>query len=131
MAETAITKVKILRLPRPKASRQQRKFVNSSHQTVKIYRCRDFAHATISRFTRCKVPMPTPQIFAVLSVLAVMAYSQSRSDSATSSVSHAGIARARSKGTQSGKPIGRPWLDKRKEAAVRAELGRGTGIQTD
>jgi DNA invertase Pin-like site-specific DNA recombinase len=41
---------------------------------------------------------------------------------------HAGIARARIKGTESGKPIGRPWLDKRKEAAVRAELGRGTGI---
>jgi DNA invertase Pin-like site-specific DNA recombinase len=41
---------------------------------------------------------------------------------------HAGIARARVKGTQSGRPIGRPWLDKRKEAAVRAELGRGTGI---
>ena len=41
---------------------------------------------------------------------------------------HAGIARARIKGTESGKPIGRPWLDKRKDAAVRAELGRGTGI---
>jgi DNA invertase Pin-like site-specific DNA recombinase len=41
---------------------------------------------------------------------------------------HAGIARARIKGTQSGKPIGRPWLDKRKEAAIRAELGRGTGV---
>ena len=35
---------------------------------------------------------------------------------------HAGIARARIKGTQSGKPIGRPWIDKRKEAAIRAEL---------
>jgi DNA invertase Pin-like site-specific DNA recombinase len=41
---------------------------------------------------------------------------------------HAGIARARIKGTQSGKPIGRPWLDKRKEAAIRAELGCGTGV---
>jgi DNA invertase Pin-like site-specific DNA recombinase len=41
---------------------------------------------------------------------------------------HAGIARARVKGTRSGKPIGRPWLDKRKEAVVRAELSRGTGI---
>ena len=41
---------------------------------------------------------------------------------------HAGIARARVKGTESGKPIGRPWLNKRKEATVRAELGRGTGI---
>ena len=27
-----------------------------------------------------------------------------------------------------GKPIGRPVLDKRKEAAIRAELGRGTGV---
>src|SRR6516225_9454483 len=41
---------------------------------------------------------------------------------------HAGIARARIKGTQSGKPIGRPWIDKRKEAAIRAELTKGTGI---
>jgi len=41
---------------------------------------------------------------------------------------HAGIARARIKGTQSGKPIGRPWIDKRKEAAIRAELAKGTGI---
>jgi DNA invertase Pin-like site-specific DNA recombinase len=41
---------------------------------------------------------------------------------------HAGIARARIKGTQSGKPIGRPWTDKRKEAAIRAELAKGTGI---
>ena len=41
---------------------------------------------------------------------------------------HAGIARARIKGTQSGKPIGRPWIDKRKEATIRAELAKGTGI---
>jgi DNA invertase Pin-like site-specific DNA recombinase len=41
---------------------------------------------------------------------------------------HAGIARARIKGTASGKPIGRPGLDKRKEAAIRAELRKGTGI---
>ena len=41
---------------------------------------------------------------------------------------HAGIARARIKGTQSGKPIGRPWIDKRKGAAIRAELAKGTGI---
>ena len=41
---------------------------------------------------------------------------------------HAGIARARIKGTQSGKPIGRPWIDKRREAAIRAELAKGTGI---
>ena len=41
---------------------------------------------------------------------------------------HAGIARARIKGTQSGKPIGRPWIDKRKEAAIRRELAKGTGI---
>ena len=41
---------------------------------------------------------------------------------------HAGLDRARIKGTKSGKAIGRPWLDKRKEAAIRAELERGTGI---
>jgi hypothetical protein len=63
MAVSAITRATIPRRTRPKASRQQRKFIDSSHQTVKIYRCRDFAHATISRFTRCTVPVPTPQIF--------------------------------------------------------------------
>lgn len=41
---------------------------------------------------------------------------------------HAGIERARIKGTQSGKLIGRPWLDKKQEEAIRAELSRGTGI---
>jgi len=41
---------------------------------------------------------------------------------------HAGIARVRAKGTASGKPIGRPLLDKRREAAVRAEVSRGTGV---
>jgi len=41
---------------------------------------------------------------------------------------YAGIARARIKGTQSGKPIGRPWIDKRKEAVIRTELLKGTGI---
>jgi DNA invertase Pin-like site-specific DNA recombinase len=40
----------------------------------------------------------------------------------------AGLDKARIKGTKSGKSIGRPWLDKRKEAAIRAELERGTGI---
>jgi DNA invertase Pin-like site-specific DNA recombinase len=38
------------------------------------------------------------------------------------------LERARIKGTKSGKAIGRPWLDKRKEVAIRAELERGTGI---
>jgi len=41
---------------------------------------------------------------------------------------HPGIARARIKGTRSGKPTGRPWIDKRREAAIRAELAKGTGI---
>jgi DNA invertase Pin-like site-specific DNA recombinase len=41
---------------------------------------------------------------------------------------HTGIARARIKGIQSGKPVGRPWIGKRKEAAIRAELVKGTGI---
>ena len=40
----------------------------------------------------------------------------------------AGLERARIKGTKSGKAIGRPWLDKRKEVAIRAQLERGTGI---
>jgi DNA invertase Pin-like site-specific DNA recombinase len=40
----------------------------------------------------------------------------------------AGIARARRYGTKSGKPIGRPWLDKKKEAAIRATLAAGNGI---
>ena len=40
----------------------------------------------------------------------------------------AGIARARRTGTASGKPIGRPWLEERKAAAIRAELRNGTGI---
>src|SRR5215831_20882299 len=38
---------------------------------------------------------------------------------------YAGIARGRSQGTASGKPIGRPRLDERKAAAVRAELSKG------
>jgi DNA invertase Pin-like site-specific DNA recombinase len=41
---------------------------------------------------------------------------------------NAGIARAKAKGTKSGKAIGRPRVAKDKEAAVRAELDRGTGI---
>ena len=41
---------------------------------------------------------------------------------------NAGIARARQQGTASGKPIGRPGLSPQKEALVRAELGKGTGI---
>jgi DNA invertase Pin-like site-specific DNA recombinase len=41
---------------------------------------------------------------------------------------HAGIARARVYGTRSGKPIGRPMVDARKEAAIRAALASGKGI---
>jgi DNA invertase Pin-like site-specific DNA recombinase len=41
---------------------------------------------------------------------------------------HAGLARAREKGTKSGKPIGRPEIDWRKAERVRAELQKGTGI---
>ena len=41
---------------------------------------------------------------------------------------HPSIARARIKGTRSSKPTGRPWIDKRREAAIRAELAKGTGI---
>jgi hypothetical protein len=41
---------------------------------------------------------------------------------------NAGIARARQKGTKSGRPIGRPTMSKQKEAAIRAELAKGTGI---
>jgi len=41
---------------------------------------------------------------------------------------HAGLARAREKGTKSGKTIGRPQIDRRKAAQIRAELQKGTGI---
>ena len=41
---------------------------------------------------------------------------------------HAGIARARTKGTKSGKPIGRPRLDPKTENAIRAALAGGKGI---
>jgi DNA invertase Pin-like site-specific DNA recombinase len=41
---------------------------------------------------------------------------------------NAGIARARVKGTKSGKPIGRPVVGRRRIDAVRAELAKGTGI---
>jgi len=41
---------------------------------------------------------------------------------------NAGIARARAKGTKSGKPIGRPRVTPRKAQAIRAELAKGTGI---
>jgi len=40
----------------------------------------------------------------------------------------AGIARARVKGTKSGRPFGRPAVGPRKIAAVRAELAKGAGI---
>ena len=41
---------------------------------------------------------------------------------------HAGIARARVKGTKSGKPIGRAKIDRGKVECIRAELAKGTGI---
>jgi DNA invertase Pin-like site-specific DNA recombinase len=40
----------------------------------------------------------------------------------------AGLARARRRGTKSGRPIGRPVTANRKLAEVRDELGKGTGI---
>jgi DNA invertase Pin-like site-specific DNA recombinase len=41
---------------------------------------------------------------------------------------NAGIARARLRGTKSGRPIGRPPLAPERDAAIRAELARGTGV---
>jgi len=41
---------------------------------------------------------------------------------------HAGLARAREKGTKSGKSIGRPPIDQRKARLIRVELEKGTGI---
>ena len=41
---------------------------------------------------------------------------------------HAGLARAREKGTKSGKSIGRPQIGWRKAEQIRAELRKGTGI---
>ena len=41
---------------------------------------------------------------------------------------HAGLARAREKGTKSGKPIGRARIGATKEAAIRTALVSGQGI---
>ena len=41
---------------------------------------------------------------------------------------HAGLARARDKGTKSGKPIGRARIDAGREAAIRTALETGQGI---
>ena len=41
---------------------------------------------------------------------------------------HAGLARAREKGTKSGKPIGRARIGAAKEAAIRASLASRKGI---
>ena len=41
---------------------------------------------------------------------------------------NAGIARARVKGTKSGKPIGRPAVGRHRIDAIRAKLDKGTGI---
>jgi DNA invertase Pin-like site-specific DNA recombinase len=40
----------------------------------------------------------------------------------------AGIARARKRGTKSGKPFGRPQTPQRKIEAIKAELAKGTGV---
>jgi DNA invertase Pin-like site-specific DNA recombinase len=40
----------------------------------------------------------------------------------------AGVARARKKGTKSGKPIGRPKVAEEVERAIEAELAKGRGI---
>lgn len=40
----------------------------------------------------------------------------------------AGIARARKRGTRSGKPIGRPETSRQKVEAIKAELAKGTGV---
>jgi DNA invertase Pin-like site-specific DNA recombinase len=40
----------------------------------------------------------------------------------------AGVARAKRKGTKSGRPIGRPKLDPAREQAIREALATGTGI---
>lgn len=40
----------------------------------------------------------------------------------------AGVARAKRKGTKSGRPIGRPKLDPKREQAIRDALATGTGI---
>jgi hypothetical protein len=42
---------------------------------------------------------------------------------------HGDIARARAKGTRSGKAFGRPKLSAEREGAVRAALATGTGIR--
>jgi DNA invertase Pin-like site-specific DNA recombinase len=41
---------------------------------------------------------------------------------------YAGLARAREKGTKSGRPIGRAKIDAKKEAAIRAALAAGKGV---
>jgi DNA invertase Pin-like site-specific DNA recombinase len=45
-----------------------------------------------------------------------------------SGTDHTGLARAREKGTKSGKPIGRARIDPTREAAIRAALASGNGI---
>ena len=42
--------------------------------------------------------------------------------------SRAGLARAREKGTKSGRPMGRARIDATKEAAIRTALASGKGI---
>jgi DNA invertase Pin-like site-specific DNA recombinase len=43
---------------------------------------------------------------------------------------NAGIARAKSKGTKSGRPLGRPGLSEAATGAIRTLRERGSGIRT-
>jgi DNA invertase Pin-like site-specific DNA recombinase len=61
----------------------------------------------------------------LLAVLATMAKQEAKR---LSERVLAGMARARAKGTRSGKPIGRPRVDDKTERAIRASLKAGTGI---
>jgi DNA invertase Pin-like site-specific DNA recombinase len=61
----------------------------------------------------------------LLAVLATMAKQEAKR---LSERVIAGLARARAKGTKSGKPIGRPRVDDKTERAIYASLKAGTGI---
>jgi DNA invertase Pin-like site-specific DNA recombinase len=61
----------------------------------------------------------------LLAVLATMAKQEAKR---LSERVIAGLARARAKGTRSGRPIGRPRVDEKTERAIRASLEAGTGI---
>jgi DNA invertase Pin-like site-specific DNA recombinase len=61
----------------------------------------------------------------LLAVLATMAKQEAKR---LSERVIAGLARARAKGTKSGKPIGRPRVGDKTERAIRASLKEGIGI---